>query len=126
MGGDDPKTVVLVGHCRPDFYMLKLAVEGAVPAVRVEGANTDDALAALAGSADLLLVNRVLDGRFASTRGLDLVERFASEGGPRTMLISNFEDAQQDAQAAGALPGFGKSDMRSERAVARLRSALGV
>jgi len=126
MGEGGTKTVVLVGHCRPDFFMLKLAVEGAAPGVRVEGVNSDDALASVDSTPDLLLINRVLDGRFASERGLDLVERFTREGGPRTMLISNFDDAQRDAEAAGALPGFGKSDMRSDRAVSRLRSALGV
>ena len=28
------------------------------------------------------------------------------------MLVSNYEDAQAEAQAAGALPGFGKADLR--------------
>lgn len=121
---DEPKTVVLVGHCRPDYFMLKLAVESAAPGVRVEAANSDAELVALDGAADLLLVNRVLDGRFASDRGLELIERAVAGGGPRTMLISNFDDALEAAEAAGAAPGFGKRDMRSERAVSRLRAAL--
>ncbi len=40
------------------------------------------------------------------------------------MLISNFQDAQQEAVAAGAFPGFGKSQLYDDSTSERLRDAL--
>ena len=37
------------------------------------------------------------------------------------MLVSNFEDAQAEATAAGAEPGFGKNDLFDERTGRLLR-----
>jgi hypothetical protein len=40
------------------------------------------------------------------------------------VLISNFPEAQVAAEEAGALPGFGKKDVRAESAERSIRSAL--
>ena len=40
------------------------------------------------------------------------------------MLVSNYEDAQASAVEAGALPGFGKSELRGERVKRLLAEAL--
>jgi hypothetical protein len=40
------------------------------------------------------------------------------------MLVSDQPDAQQQAAALGALPGFGKSNLESEDTVNLLRNAL--
>ena len=40
------------------------------------------------------------------------------------MLVSDFAEAQAEAVGLGALPGFGKSDLRSGGPVAALETAM--
>jgi hypothetical protein len=120
--GDGP-LVVLVGHCGFDAGSLEKAVRSAIPEARVERANDAAGLHALADSAHLLLVNRVLERGFATEHGVDLI-RGLDRDGPRAMLISNYADAQQEAKEAGALPGFGKSDLRSDETAELLRRGV--
>lgn len=115
--------VVLVGHCGPDAFMLRRAVEQAVPGSVVE-ANTEEK-ALWASPADLLLVNRVLDGWYEDESGLRLIGEAARRGVP-ALLISNYTDAQEAAVAAGGKPGFGKTEVRSEKASRAIRGALGM
>ncbi len=118
--------VVLVGHCGADRWALRSAVEEALPGVPVESANATAQLARFTGPESLLLVNRILDGDLGTTRGVELIESLAARPDPPPMvLISNYADAQQAAQAAGARPGFGKGDLGSDRAVQILRAAAG-
>jgi hypothetical protein len=117
------KTVVLVGHCGPDSWALKSAVGSVVPGVEIVSADSTRELDAVLARADLLLVNRVLDGRFGGIGGIDLIRSLGERAG-RAMLISNFPEAQREAETMGALPGFGKSEMYAERTRARLRAAL--
>lgn len=81
----------------------------------------------LAG-ADLLLINRALDGDFSAADGVELIRRLASAGpaGPKMMLVSGYPDAQAAAEAAGAQPGFGKRDLYAAETKRRLRVALGL
>lgn len=117
------KVVVLVGHCGPDAFMLTHAVRSAAPGARVV-VNSDEK--ELWGSAaDLLLVNRVLDGWYEDEEGLRVV-REAVGRGVAAMLISNYADAQSEAERAGARPGFGKGQVRSEAAQRAIRSALNI
>jgi two-component system chemotaxis response regulator CheY len=118
------KTVVLVGHCGPDSWALKSAIGSAVPGVEILSADTSRELDAVLGRADLLLINRVLDGGFKGLGGIELIQSL--RGHPKAMLISNYPDAQEVAEAAGAIPGFGKSEMYAERTRSRLRAALGL
>ncbi len=117
--------VMLVGHCGPDAIMLKTVVQRALPEASVELVNDQAALdAALAGEV-VLLVNRELDGAFhAGTGGIDLVRHLAQlDSPPPMLLVSNFEEAQSEAQAAGAMPGFGKSNLYDEDTTQRLKDA---
>ncbi|MEQ8770443.1 MAG: hypothetical protein RIB60_08035 [Phycisphaerales bacterium] len=110
--------VLLVGHCRPDQYMLRSAIEGIVKGAEIVVANDPESV----GSAEadsLYLVNRVLDGAFPDTDGITLVERLAQAGG-RAMLISNLPDKLAESESRGGLPGFGKSELRSDK----MREAL--
>ena len=44
--------------------------------------------------------------------GIDLIQAMADRGNTSpSMLVSNYAEAQQAAEAAGALPGFGKSQV---------------
>lgn len=116
-------TIVLVGHCTPDAFALTAAIRGAVPNATIERADSTDELNASLAGASLLMVNRVLDGSFPNTSGIDLISGLG-EGAPSAMLISNLKDAQAQAEQAGAVPGFGKSEQRSERAAGVIRAAL--
>ena len=124
--------VLLVGHCGFDSGGLQRAVRGAAPGARVEGVNSRKALEAKLDDASLLLVNRHLDGAFGvpmgeNGDGVELVRELAStDGAPACIVISNFPEAQEAAEAAGALPGFGKRDVRAESTARSIRSALGL
>jgi len=119
----DEKKVALVGHCGPDSFLLVNAVRSAVPGVVVIK-NTDEKDLWESG-AELLLVNRVLDGFYDDEQGLRIVGEAASKGVP-AMIISNYQDAQDAAVAAGGVAGFGKTDVRSDKSRNAIRSALGL
>jgi len=119
-----PPVVLLVGHCRPDAFALKSAVRRALGEAEVVVVNSEEELASTLRGAALLLVNRALDGEFPDKTGVELIARNAANGVP-AMLVSNFPDAQHAAEAAGARAGFGKRDLNSEQAAARMRAAIG-
>ncbi len=119
------QTVVLVGHCGPDMFMLKTAVGRALPEATIVSVNDVDALSEYRTSETLLLVNRELDGRFHSQSGIDLISEIAQQkDGAVTILISNLQDAQAQAVAAGAKHGFGKSQLYEESTAEILRESL--
>lgn len=102
--------VILVGHCGADSGMLRGVVAAALADVPVVMCNDDRSLESQATGGTLLLVNRVLDGDFRAGGGIDLIRAMANrKDRPAMMLVSNYADAQAEAVAAGALPGFGKS-----------------
>ncbi len=117
--------VLLVGHCGFDASSLRSTVESAAKGVPVVPVHRDDELDEHADGEALLLINRVLDGRFDAAGGIELIEQLAQrDDPPRMILTSNYADAQQQARQAGALPGFGKSDLRDAATVERLRAAM--
>lgn len=118
------KAVHLVGHCGPDTFMLTNAIRRALPGVSIESANTSDDVASAIESTSLLLVNRVLDGQFESESGIELIRTLSEGKSPAMMLISNFAEAQAEAEQAGAVPGFGKSDMGSPESNQKLVDAM--
>jgi len=75
--------------------------------------------------ADLLLFNRVLDYGFDETSGAALIGKVrAKYPNTQCMLVSNYPEAQAEAVAAGALPGFGKRDLGSPRVAEMIRDAI--
>ncbi|MEO0716799.1 MAG: hypothetical protein AAFY58_07400, partial [Planctomycetota bacterium] len=75
---------------------------------------------------DALLINRVLDGSFKTESGIELIRALATlDTAPSLMLISNFADAQAEAESAGATKGFGKSELNTDPARSALRAAVG-
>jgi len=121
-----PKKVVLVGHCGPDSSYLRMSVQRAVTDVVVSMADDDKDLATLiSGGVDLLLVNRTLDYGFTSEGGAELIKHLRLENPAlKAMLVSNYPEAQAEAVAAGAMPGFGKRELGSPRVTQLLRDAL--
>lgn len=118
--------VVLVGHCGPDSGMLRRAVEKALPHCEVTHADRARELEEQSNASSLLLVNRVLPAGLGESAGIELIrtlqQRDASRR-PTAMLVSNYEDAQREAEAAGALPGFGKAELGRAETREKLRRA---
>jgi two-component system chemotaxis response regulator CheY len=126
MSDSPQKTIVLVGHCGPDSSYLRMTVSRAVKDAAVKMADDQAHLTQLLDQgAGLLLVNRVLDYGFDVEMGVDLIRNLRkSHPNVRTMLITNYPEVQQEAIAAGALPGFGKREMGSTHVGQLLQKAL--
>lgn len=122
----DAPLILLVGHCLPDSFALKRAVHRAHLDAKAKRITSTAALHEHLPAASLLLINRVLEGRFDTDSGIDLIRALTGqpEGSPRPalILVSNYEDAQAAATAAGAHPGFGKRQLRT-LAPDRIRAA---
>lgn len=115
---DSTALFTLVGHCGPDASMLRSAIRRAVPAASFAEARDDASLAPHRGDGSVWLVNRALDGDFGVADGVALIVR--ERGAVRMALVSNFPEAQQAAHAAGAMPGFGKSELNSAETARKL------
>ena len=120
------KKVALVGHCGPDSSFLRITVSRAHKEAQVLSVDDDgDLKRLLDDGVDLLLLNRQLDFGFDEQEGVALIRRIrAAYPHVKTMLVSNYPDAQAAAVAEGALPGFGKRDLGTSKAAEILRDAL--
>jgi len=105
--------VLDVGQCSPDRAGIKSAITRRFDADIDHVMFVDDALEAMRlARYDLVLVNRrIFDD---DSDGLELIRR--SKADPALapvpiMMVSNYPEAQQAAIAAGAEPGFGKSQL---------------
>lgn len=96
--------------------------QSALPDAQVVAVNNQKQLDAVVHGKSLLLINRVLDGRFDAGSSLAMIQKIAAQDdAPAIMLISNFPESQAEAVEAGALPGFGKKDVGGAEATQRLR-----
>jgi hypothetical protein len=119
------RTVVLVGHCSPDAHMLRSAISSAVPHATVIHVNDEQRLDELHLPDALLLINRMLEGRFSLDSGVGLIQSLVRRGNAAAvMLISNYADAQDHAVAAGAMRGFGKAQLYNDATAELLRQAI--
>lgn len=118
--------IALIGHCGFDSGSLARFAEDVAPNAEVLRVNDQERLNEIADANTLLLVNRVLDGCFdVGGSGIALIESIArQDDASPTMLVSNYEDAQQQAEAAGALPGFGKSQIADQAVRDRVADAI--
>jgi two-component system, chemotaxis family, chemotaxis protein CheY len=118
--------VLSLGQCGADHWSLATLFARHFSA-EVVGVDTfADARAELAkGGIRLVLVNRLLDRDGSS--GLDFIaelKRDAALAAVPVMLVSNYHDAQRQAVALGALPGFGKAGLGDTTNLERLRQVL--
>lgn len=119
--------VGLVGHCGADASYLRIAVTASAPGSRVVVFHDEADLYTSLGAAelDLVLLNRRVDYGFEVTDGVELVRQIkARRPQQRVIMVSNFAETQAAAEAAGALPGFGKREIGSARVKERLAAAL--
>jgi hypothetical protein len=119
------RKVLLVGHCGVDGPMLQ-DVLGKALDVPIERINDSDRLGDEASRDAVLLVNRELVGDFGTESGIELIQRLAQNGdAPTMMLVSDREDAQEEAVKAGAKPGFGKAQASAPETAELVKRTLG-
>ena len=120
------RIVALVGHCGPDSSYLRMAVQSSVRDAQVVMADDESDLTRLVSQGvDLLLMNRELDWGFESRMGVDLIKRLRADHPElKMMLVSNYAESQREAEAAGALPGFGKAEIGTPKMKQALATAL--
>ncbi len=119
------KRILDIGQCDHDHGLLtKLATK--VDAQIVRAFTAKDALEKLdTETFDLVWVNRMLDAD--NSFGIEIVKKLKSDNKFShlpVMLISNFDEAQAEAQKHGALSGFGKDHLNEPTTEAAIRSAL--
>jgi len=121
------KRVLDVGQCSMDHASLRYLVESEFEASLAQAHGERDALARLrAEPFDLVLVNRVFDRD--GSDGLSLIKAIKADSQLASlpvMLVSNYPQYQEQATAAGAERGFGKSELREPQTVELLRKYLG-
>lgn len=119
------KRILLVGHCGVDGPRMQREIAAFMKEADVVRINSERDLDGAIGEADLLLVNREPLG-FEPRQGPELI-RALHERCPdaKLILVSDYQEAQQEAAQCGALPGFGKSDLGSPKFLETIRQALG-
>lgn len=120
----DPPRVLSIGQCGFDDAMLRKVFADSLGASLQSADSCDEGLRLLSqGHYALVLINRILDASGAA--GLNVLKSLISEHpGMPMMLVSNYEDAQRNAVAAGALRGFGKAELTRPATLERIRVAL--
>ena len=106
---DTPRKVLNVGQCGLDGPAIAQSLRDTFGCSVVDAESVREAGDVLdTQTFDLVLVNRILDA--TGEEGLELIRR-VGDGGPPVMMISNYADAQDAAEKAGGVRGFGKQDM---------------
>lgn len=120
------RKVLSVGQCAADDSKLRGVLQGRYPVDVVAVDTAVEAVeAARAGGFVLVLVNRVFD--VDGDGGLDLIRRLKADAATAAlpvMLVSNYPEAQAEAVALGALPGFGKAALGDTATHERLAELL--
>ena len=120
------RSVLNVGNCSFDHGKIEQLISTNFGAEVVAAALQDEALTMLrADRFGLVLVNRKLIAD--SSKGVELIQRIKAD--PRlahtpVMLLSNYPEAQQEAVAAGAEPGFGKAELDRRETIEKLARFL--
>ena len=118
--------VLDVGQCRPDHSGIRALLTRHFDVEVDQVMFVDQAIAQLGKQAyALVLVNRLIfdDG----SDGGELIRQMKADDRTRdvpVMLISNYQDAQDQAVADGAVPGFGKSQLYDSESVDKLAAHL--
>jgi CheY-like chemotaxis protein len=126
MASTAAKTVLSLGQCAADSYAISQFLIGSFDVQVTEADTAAETLERLrATPVDLVLVNRILD--VDGDSGLDFISRLKAEPemtGIPVMLVSNHAEAQKQAVARGALPGFGKAQLADAKTVELVKTAL--
>jgi two-component system, chemotaxis family, chemotaxis protein CheY len=120
------KRVLSVGQCGADHAAIAGTIERSWDAEVIAADTANDAFNELRQNGfAVVLVNRVLDAD--GTLGVNLIRQLKNDERFRdvpVMLVSNYDDAQQEATEAGAVSGFGKSALGQPHMLARVTPYL--
>ena len=120
------RRVLNVGNCSFDHGKIEQLISTNFDAEVVAAALQDEALTMLrADRFGLVLVNRKLIAD--SSKGVELIQRIKADqrlAHTPVMLLSNYPEAQQEAVAAGAEPGFGKAELDRRETIEKLARFL--
>jgi two-component system chemotaxis response regulator CheY len=120
------KRVLSVGQCAMDHGSISYLMSKHFGADVIGADSKDEALAAARkGNVALALVNRVLDRD--GSPGLDIIRALKGDAELKNlpvMLVSNYEDAQREAESCGALRGFGKAALDQPQTIAAIGAVL--
>jgi two-component system, chemotaxis family, chemotaxis protein CheY len=125
---DMPKRVLDVGQCGPDHSTIRRYLAANFDCDIVQTNLLADTMDALRGGHfDLVLINRKLDEDYSD--GIEILRRIKAN--PATanvsvMLITNYEEHQDAAVAAGAVRGFGKLEFDQPATRERIAAALDI
>jgi CheY-like chemotaxis protein len=121
------KRVLSIGQCDYDHGNIARTLRHHFGAEVVPAATAEEGFTHLRqGAFHLVLINRILDMNGAD--GHAIITRLKSDEALQSvpvMLVSNYEDAQAKAVAAGALPGIGKASLTHGATLELLREHLG-
>lgn len=123
----DRKRVLDVGNCALDHGAIRQLLESRFQAEVRQAHDWEDARRHFEqASFDLVLVNRILDRD--GSQGLDIIRWLKADqrlSSVPVMLITNFEQHQRAAVAAGAEAGFGKRQLHDASTLEALQRYLG-
>ncbi len=121
------KRILDVGQCGPDHATICAYLSDHFDCEIVQTHGLDDTLAQLKNARfDLVLVNRKLDQDY--TDGIEILHAIKKEEATAhvpVMLITNYAEHQDGAEAAGALRGFGKLEYDQPETLEKLSAVLG-
>jgi two-component system chemotaxis response regulator CheY len=105
------KRVLSVGQCAADQWSIARTLSQAFGAEVLSADSASEALDKLCcDSFALVLVNRIFDADgFGGLELIKVIRADPSLAAVPVMLVSNYDDAQSEAVAVGAVPGFGKA-----------------
>jgi len=121
------KTLLDCGNCGPDFHTIRQMASSKFGASVIQSHGVDDTLEILKSQkVDLVTINRKLDRDYSD--GLAVAVAIKSDPEISTvpvMLVTNYDEHQQTAIAAGCVPGFGKLAINEESTREALEPYLG-
>ena len=120
------KRVLDVGQCNPDHSSISRMLTQHFNVEIGRAHLPTDALEQLRETSfDLVLINRKLDADYSN--GMAILQSMKQDPQLESipvMLVSNYDDAQDAAEAAGAIRGFGKARLSDPQTIARLAAVL--
>lgn len=120
------KRVLSIGQCGYDHGNIARLLRQHFDAEVVPAATAEEGFDHLRrGVFHLVLINRILD--LDGADGQEIIQQLMTGnelGLPPVMLVSNYDEAQERAVAAGAVRGFGKASLTDATTLDLLREYL--
>ncbi len=120
------RKVLDVGQCNADNSRISDLLKKNFQVEVHRSHSHDEAIQAASKTTyDLVLVNRLLDAD--GTPGMEILaslKKSPSTADVPVMIVSNFQETQDEAVAHGAVAGFGKAELDSEETLSKLAQYL--